>query len=154
PVTLAFLPAREKFTWTDLPLTNPIDKHLYPQWKSLRLTPSPLANDATFLRRVYLDVLGILPTAEEARAFLSDPDSDKRERLVDAILKRREFADFWAQKWCDLLRNEEKSLDRKGVRVFHQWIREAIAAGKPLNEFAREIVAARGSTYQNPPANL
>jgi hypothetical protein len=153
-VTLAFLPAREKFTWTDVPLTNPIDKHLYSQWKSLRLTPSPLADDSTFVRRIYLDVLGILPTADEARAFLDDRTQDKRERLIGALLRRPEFADFWAQKWSDLLRNEEKALDRKGVRVFHQWIRDAIASGKPLNEFAREIIAARGSTYQNPPANL
>lgn len=154
PVTLAFLPARENFTWTDLPLTNPVDQHLYPQWKSLRLTPSPLADDAMFLRRVYLDTLGILPTVEEARTFLDDKTAAKRDRLIGALLNRPEFADFWAQKWGDLLRNEEKSLDRKGVRVFHQWIRDWIAAGKPMNEFAREVIAARGSTYQNPPANL
>lgn len=154
PVTLAFLPARESFTWTDVPLTNPVDRHLFPQLKALRLSPSPPAPDAMFLRRAYLDALGVLPTAAEARAFRDDPSPGKRERLIDTLLARPEFADHWAQKWSDLLRNEEKALDRKGVRVFHQWIRDAIAAGKPLNEFARELVAARGSTYQNPPANL
>ncbi len=154
PVTLAFLPARESFTWSDGQSANPVDKHLAAQWKSLRLTPSPVADDSMFLRRVYLDTLGILPTPEEVQAFLGDETPDKRERLIDALLRRPEFADFWAQKWSDLLRNEEKSLDRKGVRVFHQWIRDSIAAGKPLNEFAREIIAARGSTYQNPPTNL
>jgi hypothetical protein len=154
PVTLAFLPAREEFTWTDAPLANPIDKHLFPQLKELRLTPSPLADDSMFLRRAYLDALGILPTAEEARKFLDDPSPAKRGRLVDELLRRPEFSDFWAQKWADLLRLEEKALDRKGVRVFHQWVRDSIASGKPLNEFARELIAARGSTYQNPPANL
>lgn len=154
PVTLAFLPAREKFTWTDSPLSNPVDVHLYPQWKSLRLTVSPIADDTMFLRRVYLDVIGILPTPAEARVFLDDKKLDKRERLIDGLLQRPEFADFWAQKWSDLLRNEEKSLDRKGVRIFHQWLRDWIAAGKPINELAREIIAARGSTYQNPAANL
>jgi Protein of unknown function (DUF1549)/Protein of unknown function (DUF1553) len=154
PVTLAFLPARDEFTWTDPELSNPIDRLLFPQLKALRLTPSPLADDAMFLRRAYLDVIGILPTADEARAFLDDPSPAKRERLVDNLLRRPEFSDYWAQKWADLLRLEEKALDRKGVRVFHQWVRDAIASGKPLNEFARELIAARGSTYQNPPANL
>jgi hypothetical protein len=154
PVTLAFLPARESFTWTVGPLTHPIDRHLFPQLKALRLTPSPVADDSMFVRRAFLDALGILPTADEARTFLDDRSPQKRERLVDALLARPEFADYWAQKWADLLRTEEKALDRKGVRVFHQWIRDGIAAGKPLNEFAREVIAARGSTYQNPPANF
>jgi hypothetical protein len=154
PVTLAFLPAREQFTWNDTPLTHPVDRHLFPQLKALRLTPSPIAPDHIFLRRAYLDALGILPAADEARAFLDDSSPSKREKLIDHLLGRPEFADFWAQKWSDLLRNEEKALDRKGVRIFHQWIRDSIAAGKPLNEFARELISARGSTYQNPPANL
>jgi hypothetical protein len=154
PVILAFLPERADFTWTEVPLAHSIDKHLFPQLKALRLTPSPVANDAMFVRRAYLDALGVLPTAEEARQFLDDPSPAKRDRLIDDLLRRPEFADYWAQKWADLLRLEEKALDRKGVRVFHQWLRAAIEAGKPLNEFARDLIAARGSTYQNPPANL
>jgi Protein of unknown function (DUF1549)/Protein of unknown function (DUF1553) len=154
PVTLAFLPARTEFQWSEVSLSNPVDQHLYPQFRSLRLTPSPLADDSMFLRRAYLDAIGVVPTLEEARAFLDDTSVDKRERLIDKLLSRPEFADFWAQKWSDLLRNEEKALDRKGVRVFHTWIRDAIATGKPMNEFARELIAARGSTYSNPPANL
>ncbi|MSR54523.1 MAG: DUF1549 domain-containing protein [Gemmataceae bacterium] len=153
-VTLAFLPKRENFVWVDLPLSNPIDRQVYAQLKTLRLTPSPPADDATFLRRAFLDAMGILPSEEEARAFLKDGSANKRERLIDSILARPEFADFWAQKWGDLLRNEEKSLDQKGVRVFHQWLRDSIASDKPLNVLAREVIAARGSTYQNPPANL
>jgi hypothetical protein len=85
---------------------------------------------------------------------LNDPRPDKRSRLIDRLLERPEFADFWALKWSDVLRNEEKVLDRKGVQAFHHWIRQAIADGKPLNEFARELVAARGSTYAQPPANF
>jgi hypothetical protein len=154
PVTLAFLPAREDFTWADVPLSNPIDRHLFAQLKDLRLTPSAVADDAMFLRRAYLDAIGVLPTADEARRFLDDPSATKRERLIDELLRRPEFSDFWAQKWADLLRLEEKALDRKGVRVFHQWVRDSIESGKPLNEFARELIAARGSTYRNPPANL
>lgn len=154
PVTLAFIPPREQFTWQDIPLTNLVDQHLYPQWKAHRLTPAPLSDDGTFLRRLYLDVLGVLPSADLVQTFLADKNPKKRERFIDDVLQRPEFADYWAQKWADLLRNEEKALDRKGVRVFHQWIRDAIAAGKPMNSFAKEIIVARGSTYQNPPANL
>src|SRR5690606_15683216 len=100
-----------------------------------------------------LDLLGVLPTADTARAFLADTAPDKRTRLIERLLERPEFADHWALKWADLLRIEERQLDQKGMRVFHSWIREAIAANKPLDTFAREIIAARGSTYANPPAN-
>jgi Protein of unknown function (DUF1549)/Protein of unknown function (DUF1553) len=154
PVTVAFLPTRGEYVPLDPSSTHPVDQHLFTQLQSLRLSPSPAADDGMFLRRAFLDVLGTLPTAEEARAFLDDPSPAKRDRLIDGLLRRPEFSDFWAQKWSDLLRLEEKALDRKGVRVFHQWVRDAIDKGKPLNEFARELIAARGSTYQNPPANL
>src|SRR5204863_575265 len=102
----------------------------------------------------YLDALGILPTVDETTAFLADPDPHKRAKLIDRLLARPEFAEFWAQKWSDLLRNEEKALDRKGVAVFYRWIAAQLAADRPLNEFARDILAARGSTYENPPANF
>src|SRR4029453_442386 len=100
------------------------------------------------------DLLGILPTAEETREFLSDASTDKRARLIDRLLERPEFADFWALKWADLLRLEERALDRKGAAAFHRWIRESIAENKPLDVFARELVGARGSTYANPPTNF
>ena len=80
--------------------------------------------------------------------------AEKRMRLVNQLLARPEFADFWALKWGDLLRSEEKQLDRKGVHVFHEWIRRSLIENRPLNEFAADIVRARGSTYRNPPANF
>ena len=131
-----------------------IDYHVANKLQSLRILPSELAGDASFLRRAYLDALGILPAAEETRVFLSDNRPDKRELLIDDLLGRPEFADFWAQKWADLLRNEEKVLDRKGVQVFYQWIRQCIADDKPLDQFACELLTARGSTYIHPPANF
>src|SRR5262249_20283130 len=85
--------------------------------------------------------------------FLGDPRADKRDRLIDSLLRRPEFADHWALKWSDLLRNEEKALDRRGVRAFHAWVRQAMVDGRPLNEFARELIAGRGSTYSQPAAN-
>ncbi|HEX5443513.1 MAG TPA: DUF1549 and DUF1553 domain-containing protein, partial [Pirellulales bacterium] len=154
PVRLAFVPARPDFVWSDPPEANYIDRHVFAKLGSLRMNPSPLADDAVFLRRAYLDALGILPTADEARAFLADTTPDKRARLIDQLLQRPEFADWWALKWADLLRNEEKVLDAKGVANFHHWIRQSIADGKPLDRFARELIAARGSTYTNPAANF
>lgn len=154
PVQLAFVPARPGFIWKDLPPANYIDTHVFAKLKTLRTLPSELCSDSAFMRRAYLDLLGLTPTAEEVRAFLADTRNDKRAKLIDALLERPEFADFWALKWSDVLRNEEKALDKKGVQAFHHWIRESIAANKPLNEFAREIISARGDTYSVPAANF
>jgi hypothetical protein len=153
-VRLAFVPARPGYTWHDVPEANFIDHHVFARLRALRLQPSDLCADSVFLRRAYLDTLGVLPTAAEARAFLDDPRSDKRTLLVDRLLQRPEFADFWALKWSDLLRSEEKVLDPHGVQVFHEWLRRCIVDGKPLNEFARDLIAARGSTYAEPAANF
>ncbi len=152
-VRLAFVPARPGFHWEAVPETNFIDHDVFAKLRTLRMQPSGLCSESVFLRRVYLDTLGILPTASEARAFLDDSRPDKRARLIEELLRRPEFADFWALKWSDLLRNEEKVLDRKGVRAFHDWLRDQIAEGVPLNEFARELLSARGSTYAEPAAN-
>ena len=154
PVRLAFVPARPGFKWRSVPENNYIDEQVFAKLRTLRINPSDLCTDTIFLRRAYLDLLGILPEPEEARAFLEDHSKGKRAKLIDALLQRDEFADFWALKWSDLLRNEEKALDRKGIQVFQHWIRQSIAENKPLDEFVREIVAARGSTYVNPPANF
>ena len=152
-VQLAFIPNRPGFAWNDPPENSFIDHNIDAKLRTLRMQPSDGCSDAVFLRRAYLDTLGALPTPEEARRFIDDARPDKRARLIDELLDRPEFADFWALKWCDLLRVEEKVLDRKGVRLFHDWIRDRIAEGEPLNEFAREIIAGRGSTYANPEAN-
>ena len=154
PVQLAFLPARPNFAWSDPPTANYIDELVFAKLRTLKMNPSPLADDATFLRRAHLDAIGLLPTADQARAFLADPSPEKRTRLIDSLLLRPEFAEHWALKWADLLRTEEKVLDPKGVDAFSTWIRESIAAGKPLDQFVRELVTARGSTYEHPPANF
>jgi hypothetical protein len=154
PVRLTFVPARSDYPGIgNLRPANFIDEHLFAHWKALRLVPSELTTDREFLRRVYLDTLGLLPTVAETKAFLVDERADKRARLIDTLLQRPEFADTWALKWADLLRNEEKALDSHGVRVFHEWIRHAIAQGEPLNEFARDLLAGRGSSYGDPASN-
>ncbi|MGH7139505.1 MAG: DUF1549 and DUF1553 domain-containing protein, partial [Pirellulales bacterium] len=153
-VRVAVVAPRPGFAFASLPEANYVDRHVFAKLRSLKMNPSPLAGDAVFLRRAYLDAVGLLPTADEARRFLNDPSADKRRRLIDDLVQRPEFADWWALKWSDLLRNEEKVLDSKGVQNFHHWIRQSIADGKPLDRFARELIVARGSTYTNPAANF
>ncbi len=153
PVRLAFIPARPNFKWQEPPSFNYIDDQIFAKLRTLRMNPSRLCSDATFLRRAFLDLLGILPAAQEAQAFVSDPTESKRMRLIESLLDRSEFADFWALKWADLLRVEAHSLDTKGVQSFHRWIRQSIAENKPLDQFVRELITARGSTYANPASN-
>ncbi|HEY1602189.1 MAG TPA: DUF1549 and DUF1553 domain-containing protein [Pirellulales bacterium] len=153
-VPLAFVPERANFAAHELPATNFVDTLVWANLRRLHMAPSNVCDDSTFLRRVYLDLLNVLPAADEARAFVANASAGKRAELVDRLLARPEFARAWALKWSDLLRNEEKTLDRKGVQAFHHWIERSIAEGKPLDQFARELIAARGSTYQNPPANF
>jgi len=154
PVRVLFVPARPDFAWADPPSRNEIDRQIFAKLRRLRMNPSDLCDDSAFVRRVHLDLLGNIPTAEEARSFVYDPAPDKRARLIDRLLERPEFANFWALKWSDLLRNEERLLDRKGVEAFHRWVRQSFLERKPLDQFAREIIAARGSTYEHPEANF
>ncbi len=153
PVPIAFTEARPDFRWNDPPANNDLDEYVFAKLKRLRINPSPLCDDVVFVRRAYLDAIGRGPTAGEARSFIQDDRPDKRSRLIDQLLSRPEFADFWALKWADVLRTEEKVLDTKGVEVFHGWIRDSIATAKPLDQFARELVTGTGKTFQQPAAN-
>ena len=154
PVRLAFVPERPNFAWANPRPNNYIDYAIFAKLEKLRMNPSELCTDEEFVRRSHLDLLGMVPSAPSARAFVLDQSPTKRARLIDELLERPEFADFWALKFCDLLRAEERILDRKGLESFHQWVRQGIAEHKPLDQFAREIIAARGSTYKNPAGNF
>jgi hypothetical protein len=154
PVNLAWIPSRPNFTWRGPEPRNIIDEHAFAQQRALKLQPAPLCDDTTFLRRASFDLIGTLPTAEEARAFVASADPEKRTRLIDALLERPEFASWWALKWADMLRVEEKTLDAKGAAGFHAWLRQAFATDVPLDALVRELLTARGSTYSSPPANF
>jgi len=154
PVRLAFIPHRADYVWSQLPVHNYIDRQVDQRLQDLQINPSPLTDDGTFVRRAYLDALGILPRQQEARQFAADPRPDKRQRLIDALLARPEFNEFWALKWSDVLRNEEKVLDATGVEAYHAWIKQAMARNLPISEFVKELVTATGSTYKHPPANF
>ena len=151
---IEFVPARPGFVFASPAPNNFIDSLVFAQLQRLQINPSQVCDDTTFLRRVYLDLTGRLPTVPQAREFLESYDADKRSGLIDGLLASPEFVDFQTLRWADLLRVEDKTLDSKGVEVFYRWIRDSIATDKPLNQFAAEIIAARGSTYSEPPANF
>ncbi len=151
---LAFPADQPGFAWHGGEAQHPIDRAVHARLQALRINPAPQADDATFLRRAYLDAIGRLPAPEEAHAFLAKTDPSKRDRLIDALVERPEFADFWALKWADLLRNEEKTMGEKGAWVFQRWLRDQIAADVPLDAMVRQIITGIGSTYQNPPASF
>ncbi len=137
-----------------VPANNFIDPLVFHKLRKLNIVPSGPADDAEFLRRVYLDVIGTLPTAAEARRFLADRRPDRRARLVDDLLDRPEFADYWALKWADLLRVDRQALGHKDAYAYYQWIHDSLAANKPLDQFAREIVTAEGPLAAVGPANF
>ncbi|MFO0820450.1 MAG: DUF1549 and DUF1553 domain-containing protein [Pirellulales bacterium] len=133
---------------------NFIDDLVVAKLESLNIPPSPLADDATFLRRVFLDTIGVLPTADEAREFLQDESPEKRDRLIDQLLARPEYVDYWTYKWSDLLLVSGDRLRPKAVETYSQWIRERVAANQPWDEFVRELLTASGSTHENGATNF
>jgi hypothetical protein len=137
-----------------VPENNFIDKQVFQKLRKLNIVPSDLADDAEYLRRVYLDVIGTLPTPAEARRFLSDPRNDKRARLVDELLVRPEFADYWALQWADLLRVDRQALGHKRAYAYYKWIHNSLAANMPYDQFARSIVSAEGLVGEVGPANF
>ncbi len=117
-----------------------------------------LCSDAVFVRRAYLDVIGTLPTAKEAREFIQDPDTkNKRRALIDRLLERDEFADYWAMKWGDILRIKAEfpvNLWPNAAQAYHRWVRASIAENKPYDKFARELLTASGSNFRVGPVNF
>ena len=128
---------------------NFIDELMLDKWKSLKLAPSPRSGDSQFLRRVYLDAAGILPTPEEVEDFLADQSPDKRAKAIDKLLERDEFADYWAYKWSDLLLVSSRKLRPNAMWAFYNWIRDSVKVNKPWDQFARDIFTSSGSSRQN-----
>jgi hypothetical protein len=136
------------------PRFNFIDELVDKKLAKLNIAASPLCDDAEFLRRVYLDLTGMLPTGDAARKFLADPSKHKRAGLVEALLKTPEFADLWAMRWADLLRVERAALGHERAYGYYKWIRDSVHENKPFDEFARELVTAEGPTAEIGAANF
>ena len=133
---------------------NFIDDLVLEKLKGLGLPPSPTTSDAEFLRRSSLDTLGVLPDTAEVRRFLDDTSPDRRRRLVDRLLSRPEFVDYWSHKWSDLLLVNSSRLKPAAMKAYSAWIRDHVSRNTPWDRFARDLVTARGSTHTNGAANF
>jgi len=152
----ATVPLNQKTPEWQFPEQTVVDQFTAKKWKELGLVPSDIAPDAIFLRRLYLDLTGTLPTPKQATEFLNDKDPKKRDKLVDRLLDSPEYSYYFANKWADILRvkrgREGNTATRaQGTFSFHNWIREAIASDKPYDEMVRDILGATGDETKNPP---
>ncbi len=134
------------------PKSNFIDGHVWDQLAKLGIEPSGLADDAQFLRRVYLDTIGTLPTADEARAFLQDSDKTKRAKLIDRLLDRPEYADYWTMKWLDILRADQLKITPQATVAMQRWLLDSFRTNKPFDKMATDVLLANGNTQVKGPA--
>ena len=153
PVTV--LNPKPGFAWNPLPQHNYIDQKIDAKLQRLKIQPSPVVDDATFVRRASLDLTGQIPSPKTVQIFLADPapSRQKRSKLIERLIASTAYTDHWTVKWGDLLQSSRKYLGDKGVYAFREWIHDSIAANKPYDKMARELLTARGSSYDDPAAN-
>ncbi len=153
--TLTVMGDREGYQALPVESWTKIDELVAAKWQRMKIVPSDLCDDATYLRRVHLDLTGMPPTSSQVRAFLADPMQSrmKRQRVVDELIGSEAYIDYWTNKWADLLQVNRKFLGVEGSEKFRDWIRQAVAENRPYDQFAREILTASGSNNDNPPAS-
>ncbi|MFO0878086.1 MAG: DUF1549 domain-containing protein [Gemmataceae bacterium] len=148
------LPKALKFTWPNIEEKNYIDTLVHNKLRNLRMTPGKLCDDETFLRRAYVDIIGVLPTVEEYHRFIGSTDPKKRELLVDELLGRKEFAELWVLKWAELLQiRSSQQVSYKAMLLYYNWLQDRIARNVPVNEWVQELLGASGGTFKNPATN-
>ena len=136
---------------------NPIDEHILATLNKHGIKPANLCSDEVFIRRVCLDVIGILPDGPDVRRFLSDRRENKRAMLINELLTRDEFAEYWSLKWCDILRVKAEfpiNLWPNAVQAYQRWVYDCIRNNKPYDEFARELLTSSGSNFRVPQVNF
>jgi hypothetical protein len=153
------IPKNLDYTRPELPEFNYIDHHVHEKLHKLRILPAPLCDDETFIRRVFIDVVGKLPEPAEREQFLADPNPKKREALVDELIARKEFSEMWVMKWAELLQirtfnNGPQQVSYKAALGYYNWLRDRIAGNMPFNEIVRELLASEGGTFASPPTNF
>ncbi len=153
-VQVIVLPQGLQFTFPKVPENNYIDTLVDAKLQKLRIAPSELCTDEVYLRRVYLDVVGVLPTPEEYQRFMTSTAPNKRELLVDELLGRKEFAELWVLKWAELLQiRSSNQVSYKAMLLYYNWLQDKIARNVPTNEWVQELLGASGGTFKNPPTN-
>lgn len=153
--TLTVMGDRTGFVWKQPETWGRVDELVAAKWQRMRIEPSGLCGDAEFLRRVYLDLTGLPPTADAVRAFVADvrPVREKRDAIVDQLIGTPAFVDHWTNKWSDMLQVNSKFLASEGATLFRDWIRKEIEANTPYDQFARKVLTASGSNKENPAAS-
>lgn len=154
-VTLTVMGDRSGFAWQLPEIWGKIDELAAAKWQRMKILPSGLCSDADFVRRVYLDLTGVPPTADDVRAFLADQRDTrtKRSELIDRLIGSEDYVEYWTNKWADLLQVNRKFLGPEGAAAFRQWIRNEVAANTPYDQFAAKILTASGSNKDNPAAS-
>lgn len=153
-VTVPYLNDLDDDTFTKAPRANFIDELAIKKLQQLNIPPSPQSSDQEFVRRVYLDTIGTLPTEKQVRTFLADTSSGKRAKLIDQLLASPEFVDYWTYRWSDLLLVTGERLRPQAVQAYYDWIKKNVAANTPWDDFARQIMVARGSALKNGAVNF
>ena len=153
--TLTVMGDRSGFVWEQPPSYNKVDELSAAKWQRMKIRPSEVCTDEEFLRRVYLDLTGLPPTADDVRAFAADTKDSraKREAVVDKLIGSPEFVDYWTNKWADLLQVNRKFLEVDGALAFRNWIKAQVAANVPYDQFVRSVMTASGSNKENPAAS-
>ncbi len=153
--TLTVMGDRTGFVWQEPETWGRIDELAAAKWQRMKIQPSDLCTDAEFMRRVYLDLTGLPPKADEIKAFLADQRETrvKRSELVDRLIGSDDYVEYWTNKWSDLLQVNRKFLGPQGSAAFRKWIRDHVAANTPYDEFARQVITATGSNRENPAAS-
>jgi hypothetical protein len=152
------IPKNLKFNFPQTPENNYVDTLVNEKLKKLRIAPSELCDDATFIRRVQIDLVGKLPTTEEVRKFTADTDPKKREVMIDQLIQRPEFSDIWVMKWAELLQvrtdNQVLRFSPKSVFQYYNWLEKQVSGNVPVNEVVQQLVNATGGSFENPAANF
>ncbi|MGV3608594.1 MAG: DUF1549 domain-containing protein [Planctomycetaceae bacterium] len=151
---LTFIEDVPNYVWNSPSPANYVDQLVYTKLQKLSYLPSPICSDEEFVRRVYLDVIGVLPAPAEAEAFIADKATDKRLKLINQLLERPEFAKFWALKWGDLLRLTSAQIGPEALFKYNRWLEESFAQNVPYDQFVAQLITATGSTLENPAANF
>jgi len=151
---MTFIREAKDFQWAAPTPVNEVDIHVQAKLKKLQFLPASQCKDHEFVRRIFLDTIGILPSQAEADAFIADDSPNKRAALIDELLERNEFAKFWAQKWGDLLRVSTKLIGTASTHKFNRWLENSVLNNQPYDSFARDILLATGSTRQYPAGNF
>ncbi|MAB90219.1 MAG: cell surface protein [Planctomycetes bacterium] len=151
------IPPDIAYEWPDIKPYNVIDELVFAKLQKLRMVPSGVCSDVEFLRRATIDITGRLPSADEFRAFVADPDPHKRAKLIDRLVEKKEFVELWVMKFAELLQirsGGNQGISYKATVLYYNWLQEKLANNVPMNEIARELLSADGGTFRNPATNF